>query len=57
MLDKQGVAFSPRVNMPGKLDQLEEEINYLLRMCPKDKHKDYNERKDTTLIRNYEWVL
>jgi hypothetical protein len=41
MPDKHGVAFAPRVNMPDKLDQLEEERNYLLRMCPKDKHKDY----------------
>jgi hypothetical protein len=30
---------------------LEEERNYLLRMCPKDKHKDYDEGKETTLVR------
>jgi hypothetical protein len=51
MPDKHGVAFSSRVNMPDKLDQLEEERNYLLRMCPKDKHKDYDEGKETTLVR------
>ncbi len=38
--------------MSDKLDSLEEERNYLLRMCPKDKHKDYDEgRKETTLVR------
>jgi hypothetical protein len=51
MPDKHGVAFGSRVNMPDKLDQLEEERNYLLRMCPKDKHKDYDEGKETTLVR------
>jgi hypothetical protein len=51
MPDKHGVAFASRVNMPEKLDQLEEERNYLLRMCPKDKHKDYDEGKETTLVR------
>ena len=43
MPDKNGVAFPPKVNMPEKLDALEEERAYLLRMCPKDKHKDYDE--------------
>jgi hypothetical protein len=43
MPDANGVAFPPRVNMPDKLDQLEEERNYLLRMCPKEKHRDYEE--------------
>jgi hypothetical protein len=46
MPDKNGVAFPHKVNMPDKLDQLEEERAYLLRMCPKDKHKDYDERKE-----------
>ncbi len=43
MPDRNGVAFPSRVVIPDKLDQLEEERNYLLRMCPKDKHKDYEE--------------
>ena len=51
MPDRNGVAFPSRVVMPDKLDQLEEERNYLLRMCPKDKHKDYEEGKETTLVR------
>ncbi len=51
MPDKNGLAFSPKVNMPDKLAQLEEERDYLLRMCPKDKHKDYDEGKETTLVR------
>ena len=51
MPDKNGVAFHPRVNMPDKLAQLEQERDYLLRMCPKEKHKDYDEGKETTLVR------
>ena len=51
MPDKNGVAFPPRVNMADKLDALEEERNFLLRMCPKEKHKDYDEGKETTLVR------
>ena len=51
MPDKNGVAFPTKVNMPEKLDALEEERAYLLRMCPKDKHKDYDEGKETTLVR------
>ncbi len=50
--DSHGVAFPARVNMPDKLDQLEEERNYLLRMCPKEKHRDYEEGKEITLVRN-----
>jgi hypothetical protein len=49
--DKNGLAFPPKVNMPDKLAQLEEERGYLLRMCSKDKHKDYDEGKETTLVR------
>jgi hypothetical protein len=52
MPDNNGVAFPSRVNMPDKSDKLEEERNYLLRMCPKEKHKDYEEGKESTLIRN-----
>jgi hypothetical protein len=52
MPDSNGVAFPPRINMVDKLDQLEEERNYLLRMCPKEKHKDYEEGKESTLVRN-----
>ncbi len=51
MPDKNGVAFPHKVNMPDKLDQLEEERAYLFRMCPKDKHKDYDEGKESTLVR------
>jgi hypothetical protein len=51
MPDINGAAFPSRVVMPDKLDQLEEERNYLLRMCPKDKRKDYEEGKETTLVR------
>ncbi len=53
MPDNNGVAFPNRVNTPDKLDQLEEERerNYLLRMCPKDKHKDYEEGKESTVVR------
>jgi hypothetical protein len=52
MPNSHGIAFPHRVNMPDKLDQLEEERNYLLRMCPKEKHKDYDEGKESTLVRN-----
>ena len=52
MPDSNGVAFTPRVNMVEKLNQLEEERNYLLRMCPKEKHKEYEEGKEATLVRN-----
>ena len=52
MPNSNGVAFPFRVNMPEKLDQLEEERNYLLRMCPKEMHKDYDEGKESTLVRN-----
>ncbi len=52
MPDSNGVAFPPRVNMVDKLNQLAEERTYLLRMCPKDKHKDYEEGKESTLVRN-----
>jgi hypothetical protein len=51
MPDRYGVAFHPRCNMPEKLDALEEERAYLLRMCPKNKHKDYDEGKESTLVR------
>ena len=52
MPDSNGIAFPHRVNMVEKLNQLEEERNYLLRMCPKEKHKDYEEGKESTLVRN-----
>ncbi len=52
MPDSNGVAFPPRVNMVENLNQLEEEREYLLRMCPKEKHKDYEEGKESTLVRN-----
>ena len=52
MPNSSGVAFPIRVNIPEKLDKLEEERNYLLRMCPKEMHKDYDEGKESTLVRN-----
>ncbi len=52
--NSNGAAFPPRVNMPEKLDQLEEERNYLLRMCLKEMHKDYDERKESTLALPYQ---
>jgi hypothetical protein len=52
MPDSSGIAFPHRVNMVDKLNQLEEERNYLLRMCPKEKQKDYEEGKESTLVRN-----
>ncbi len=48
--DKNGGAFPHRVNMSDKLDSLEEERNYLLRMCPKENHKVYDEGKETTFL-------
>ncbi len=44
--DPSGHAFPPRVNMEIKLDELEEEREYLLKMCPADKNG-----KEETLVR------
>jgi hypothetical protein len=51
MPDSSGVAFPPRCNIEDKLDALEAEREYLLDMCPKDKHATYEEGKETTLVR------
>jgi hypothetical protein len=52
MPNAQGVAFPHKCNMKDKLDDLEEERDYLLRMCLKSMHKNYEEGKETTLVRN-----
>jgi hypothetical protein len=46
-----GEVFPPRINMEDKLDSLETERDYLLDMCPKDKHDTYDPGKETTLVR------
>jgi hypothetical protein len=45
-----GEVFPPRINMEEKLDSLETERDYLLDMCPKDKHDTYEPGKETTLV-------
>jgi hypothetical protein len=51
MPDPNGVPFPPRVNMETKLDELEEEREYLLRMCPADMREGYEDGKEETLVR------
>ena len=46
-----GEVFPPRINMEDKLDSLETERDFLLDMCPKDKHDTYDPGKETTLVR------
>ena len=48
MPDPNGVPFPPRVNMEVKLDELEEEREYLLRMCPADMRDGYEDGKEET---------
>ncbi len=43
--------FPPRCNMEEKLDSLETERDFLLDMCPKEKHDTYDPGKETTLVR------
>ena len=49
--NSSGEPFPPRCNMEDKLDSLEEEREYLLDLCPVDKQDQYEEGKETTLVR------
>ncbi len=49
--DPNGQAFPPRVNMEIKLDELEEEREYLLKMCPADMRETYEDGKEENLVR------
>jgi hypothetical protein len=49
--DPNGQAFPPRVNMEIKLDELEEEREYLLKMCPAEMRDTYEDGKEETLVR------
>jgi hypothetical protein len=49
--NSSGEAFPPRCNIEDKLDALEEEREYLLDLCPVDKQDQYEEGKETTLVR------
>ena len=51
MPDPNGSPFPPRVNMEIKLDELEEEREYLLKMCPPDMRDTYEDGKEETLVR------
>jgi hypothetical protein len=51
MPDSHGVAFPPRVDIEAKLDMLEEEREYLLKMCPSELRDTYEDGKEETLIR------
>ncbi len=51
MPDPNGSPFPPRVNMEIKLDELEEEREYLLNMCPPDMRDTYEDGKEETLVR------
>ena len=48
---KTKLAFPPRCNMEDKLDRLEQEREYLLDMCPKDKRENYEDGKESTLVK------
>ena len=48
---KTGEAFPPRCDIEAKLDALEAEREYLIDMCPRDQRKDYEDGKETTLVR------
>ena len=49
--DKTGEAFPPRCDMVAKLNALETERDYIMDMCPKDKRDQYEDGKETTLVR------
>ncbi len=51
MPDPNGSPFPPRVNMEIKLNELEEEREYLLKMCPADMRDTYEDGKEETLVR------
>jgi hypothetical protein len=46
MPDPNRAPFPPRVNMKIKLDELEEEQEYLLKMCPVDMRDTYEDVKE-----------
>jgi hypothetical protein len=46
-----GNPFPSRVNIEIKLDELEEEREYLLKMCPADMRDSYGDEKEETLVR------
>ena len=48
MPDPNGVSFPPRINIENKLDELEEEREYLLKMCPPDMRDNYEDGKEET---------
>jgi hypothetical protein len=48
---KTGEAFPPCCDIEAKLDQLEAELEYLIDMCPKDKRANYEDGKESTLVR------
>jgi hypothetical protein len=52
-----GEAFPSRCNMKEKLDSLETKRDFLLDMCPKDKHDTYDAGKETTLVRILQQTL
>ncbi len=51
MPDPHGVAFPSRVDIEIKLDELEQEREYLLEMCPTDMRDTYEDGKEETLVR------
>jgi hypothetical protein len=65
MPDPHGIAFPPRVDIEAKLDELEEEREYLLGMCPADMRDTYEDGKEETLVRilirhllaEYDWAV
>ena len=57
MPDPSGSPFPPTVNMEIKLDELEEEREYLLKMCPADMRDTYEDGKEETLVRLLERLL
>ena len=48
---KTGEAFPPRCDMEAKLDQLEAEREFLVEMCPKEQRDNYEDGKESTLVR------
>ncbi len=51
MPDPNGTRFPPRVNMEIKLEELEEEREYLLKICPADMRDAYEDEKEETLVK------
>jgi hypothetical protein len=49
--EKTGEAFPPRCDMVAKLNALETERDYIMDMCPRDKRDQYEDGKETTLVR------